>query len=246
MAEIVLVAGAWLGGWSWRRVEPSLREAGHEVHAMTLTGLGERVHLGTPETNLETHIADVRNLIDCEDLRDVVLVGHSYAGTVVAGAADRVADRLALAVYVDTAPLEDGEATIGFYPPEAQADLRRQVAEAGDGWRLPPLPFAALPPSPTTAGLSEADLALLAARATPQPFGTYTQPLQRNGAPADAYRRAIIACNDFRAMMALGLPRFAQFAGAPWERRDLATGHWPMLSAPRALAGALLDLIAAG
>ncbi len=89
MATFVLVPGAWLGGWAWQRVTPLLRAAGHEVYPVTLTGLGERVHLGTSETNLETHIADVVNLIEFEDLRAVVLVGHSYAGCVITGVADR-------------------------------------------------------------------------------------------------------------------------------------------------------------
>lgn len=246
MATFVLVPGAWIGGWSWQRVTPLLRAAGHEVYAVTLTGLGERVHLGTPETNLETHIADVVNLIEFEDLHDVVLAGHSYAGSVVAGVANRIAARLALVAYVDSAPPEDGESLLDFNAPEEQEEMRRQVAEEGEGWRLPPLPFAQLPDSPFIAGLGAADRALLAARSVPQPFGTYTQPLRLTNTGAGDYRRAIVACNSFRELVATGMPRFQQFLAAPWERRDLNTGHWPMLSAPRELAAALDGLASGG
>jgi pimeloyl-ACP methyl ester carboxylesterase len=246
MATFVLVPGAWLGGWAWQRVTPQLCAAGHEVYTPTLTGLGDRAHLGTPKTNLDTHIADVVNLIAAENLRDVVLVGHSYAGSVVTGVADRVADCLALVVYLDSAPLEDGESPLSVYPPDAQADVHRQVADEGDGWRIPPMPFAQLPDAPTLAGLSDDDRALLAREATPHPFGTYTQPLRLEHEGEARYRRAVIACNDFRMLVATGMPRFQVFTPPVWERRDLETGHWPMLSAPRELTEALHDLAIAG
>src|SRR6266511_3487775 len=95
MAVFVLVHGGFHGGWCWRRVAPHLRAAGHEVYTPTLTGLGERAHLATPETGLDTHIRDVLGVLAFEDLRDVVLVGHSMAGMVVTGVAERAPDRLA-------------------------------------------------------------------------------------------------------------------------------------------------------
>jgi pimeloyl-ACP methyl ester carboxylesterase len=242
MATFVLVPGAWLGGWAWERVTPELRAAGHAVYTPTLAGLGERADQGMPETNLDTHIADVVAVIEGEDLRDVVLVGHSYAGCVVTGVADRVADRLMLVVYLDSAPLEDGESFLGVYPPDLQAETRRQVAEEGEGWRLPPMPFATMPDAPTLDGLTAEDRALLSARATPQPFGTYTQPIRLEHQGEGNYRRAVIACHDFRMLVATGMPRFQVFTPPLWERRDLDTGHWPMFSAPRALAEALGDL----
>src|SRR3712207_7379490 len=94
MATYVLVGGGWLGGWCWQRVARRLREEGHDVYPATLTGLGERVHLASPEVDLETHISDVVNLIEFEDLHDVVLLGHSYGGLVVTGAADRIPERI--------------------------------------------------------------------------------------------------------------------------------------------------------
>ena len=137
MAAYVLVPGAWLGGWAWRDVATRLRAKGHDVFPITLTGLGERVHLARPEVDLETHIADVVNTIQWNDLDDVILVGHSYAGIVITGVADRIRDRVDQLVYVDSAPLADGMAMIDLYPPDALAALRQTVDESGEGWLYP-------------------------------------------------------------------------------------------------------------
>jgi pimeloyl-ACP methyl ester carboxylesterase len=101
MATLVIVHGAMSGGWQWQRVRPMLRAAGHEVYTPTLTGLGERVHLAHPDIDLETHIQDVVNVLEYEDLHAVTLVGHSYSGMVITGVADRAADRLAQLVYIE-------------------------------------------------------------------------------------------------------------------------------------------------
>src|SRR5947209_5724227 len=105
MATFVLVHGSWHGAWCWKRVLPLLRGAGHDVHAVTLTGVGERAHLLSADIRLDTHITDVVNLIDCEELADVILVGHSYGGIVITGVADRLQRRspglLQQLVYID-------------------------------------------------------------------------------------------------------------------------------------------------
>ena len=107
MATFVIVHGAWGGGFSWARIRRMLAAEGHEVFTPTLTGLGERAHLASPDVDLATHIQDVVAVIETEDLRDVILLGHSYGGMVVTGAADRVADRLAHLAYLDAfAPLD--------------------------------------------------------------------------------------------------------------------------------------------
>src|SRR5579859_7931096 len=108
MSTYVLVHGAWHGGWSWRAVAAGLRAAGQEAHAPSLTGLGDRRHLAAPDIDLETHVLDVVNLLEMEDLTDVVLVGHSYGGMVVTGAADRVPSRIRTLVYLDAFVPEAG------------------------------------------------------------------------------------------------------------------------------------------
>src|SRR5215212_6364771 len=120
MTTYVLVAGAWLGAWAWQDVARRLRARGHEVYPLSLTGLGDRVHLASPEVNLETHIADIVNTLESEDLHDVVLLAHSYAGVPVTGAADRAAERIARLAYLDSAPTPNGLTFIETYPPEAR------------------------------------------------------------------------------------------------------------------------------
>src|SRR5689334_2110381 len=100
MTTFVLVPGAWIGGWIWKRVMPLLRAAGHDVYPVSLTGLAERVHLASPAVDLGTHIEDVTNLLKFEDLHDVVLLGHSYAGMVIGGVAERAPERLRRLVYL--------------------------------------------------------------------------------------------------------------------------------------------------
>ncbi|MCA9880453.1 MAG: alpha/beta fold hydrolase, partial [Thermomicrobiales bacterium] len=163
MATYVLVPGAWLGGWAWRDVAETLRDEGHEVYSVTLTGLGERVHLARPEVDLETHITDVVNTILANDLDDVILAGHSYAGIVVTGVADRVPERVQRVVFVDSAPLPDGVAMSDLFPPEALAGLQEVVDRYGEGWRLPFPGWEVVGADASPAGISDEDLLLIEA-----------------------------------------------------------------------------------
>lgn len=246
MATYVLVGGAWIGGWAWQAVASRLRGAGHEVHPVTLTGLGDRAHLARPDVDLETHITDVVAVLDTEDLTDVVLVGHSYAGIVVEGAADRRPDRVDTVVYVDTAPMGDGVAHLDVYPPQARAAVEQTVERDGAGWRLPFPGVEQLGRQASLAGLDDHALQRLADKAAPQPFGTYTQPLRLSGA-APTQRRCAVVCSDggfsvaqIRAALASDDPgMFVVYAGDDWRFDELHTGHWPMLSTPTQLADIL-------
>jgi pimeloyl-ACP methyl ester carboxylesterase len=240
MAAFVLVPGAWMGGWIWQDVARRLRQAGHDAYPVTLTGLGERVHLARPEVNLDTHIQDVLGLLKYEDLaEDVVLVGHSYAGVVITGVADRAPERLSHLVYVDTGPLANGESMMDFYGPEEAAHVRRVVVpQQGDGWKLPYPGFPQLGPPPVLAGLGQRERTLMDTLATPQPFGSYDQPLRLEGR-GGKYKRVLIACNAFR-YLEKQIPKLAAFLDPSWRRLELDTGHWPMLSAPEELTAQLL------
>src|ERR687885_315704 len=121
MATYVLVHGGWHGGWCWRKVVPLLRRHGHEVYTPTLTGLGERSHLAHPLVDLETHVTDVVNVLFYEDLREVILLGHSNGGTLITAVAERVPERLAHLVYLDAFVPEDGQASVHLanFPPGA-------------------------------------------------------------------------------------------------------------------------------
>ncbi len=246
MATFVLVQGAVVGGWCRRWVAPALRATGHEVYAPTLTGLGERVHLAQPEVDLETHITDVVNTIEWNDLDNVILAGHSYAGIVVTGVAARIPDRIEHLVYVDSAPLADGMAMTDLYPPDALAALRQTVDESGEGWLYPFPGFESLIEDTSIAGLGEREQAVITARAAPQPLATYTQPLRLEHTDAEAapYRQVLIACDEMRGLVAAGVPQLAFMAAPPWQYLELDTGHWPMFSAPAELGDMLDGLVA--
>ncbi|MCZ7597771.1 MAG: alpha/beta hydrolase [Gammaproteobacteria bacterium] len=140
---LVLVHGARHGGWCWRRVRAMLCARGHVVFTPTLTGLGERVHLRRRGDDLDLHVKDIVNVIEYEDLRDAVLCGHSYAGMVITGVADRLAERLAALVYVDAYVPDDGQSVFDLRPAGMTAALLQQVDEEGDGWLMPPTSAAA-------------------------------------------------------------------------------------------------------
>lgn len=246
MATYVLVGGAWIGGWAWQRVTRRLRGDGHEVYPVTLTGLGERVHLAGPHVDLDTVIADVTNVISYEDLHDVILVGHSVSGMVVQGAADRLGERIGQVVYVDSAPFADGMAQVDFYPPEPRKALITFVEQHGDGWRLPFPGFEELGKQASLAGLGDDERRLMASKVTDQPFATYTQPLKLQHATPPHPRR-LITCSDggfsvqqIEEALASDDPGFFAALGGPgWQFDQIHTGHWPMLSTPDELADLL-------
>jgi len=248
---VVLVPGACLGGWCWQDVAPRLRAGGHDTYPVTLTGLGERVHLARPDVDLDTHIEDVVKVLDYEDLHDAVLVGHSYAGIVITGAVDRRPERLNAAVYLDTSPLPDGLAIADVQSPEQRELQKQAVDREGDGWRWP-VPDADTLRSGmfgSAGGLTEADLGRLLDRATSQPYATFTTPLRLERREPPHLRRAAIFCSEggislatVRELLAEGDPRAAAFAGPDWELHELTTGHWSMFSAPEALAELLREI----
>lgn len=246
MATFVLVPGMWLGGWAWRDVAEPLRAAGHTVYPLTLTGLGERSHLGGPQVMLDTQITDVVNVLHYEDLRDVLLVGHSFAANVIAGAADRVPERLARLIYVDTWPLPEGVAHVDLMGPEMRQAIERQVATEGDGWRMPMPPWEELDEGNQLAGLGEAERRRMRERATDQPFGTALQPAPPGNPARAALPRTAIWCSMTPAQvqeMVAAYPAVAGTLAEPgWEVLELPTGHWPMFSRPRDLAQMLAGL----
>src|SRR5262245_9458065 len=173
MAAFVLVHGAWHGAWCWSRLLPVLRAAGHSAHAVTLTGTGERAHLLARDISLATHVSDAVNLVTCEELDDIVLVGHSYAGLVITGVADQLlqsrAPPLRHLVYVDAVVPHPGESSSSHHSPDVVA--QRLAAAAAH-------PLGALPPPDATLyGLTGSDAAWVNRRQTPHPFGMYREPL---------------------------------------------------------------------
>jgi pimeloyl-ACP methyl ester carboxylesterase len=233
----------WLGGWAWRAVAEMLRARGHSVYPVTLTGLGERLHLGGPQVNLDTHIADVVNLLRYEELGDVVLAGHSYAGTVIAAVADQVPERIARLVYVDTWPLPDGIAHIDT---EDRKEKEQIVATQGGGWRLPMPTWDELDHGNELRGLGEGERHLIRERAVAQPFGTLTQPVRLTNPAREALPKTAIWCSMTVAEVQQMVDKYpamcSELAKPGWQVVELPTGHWPMFSRPRELAELLGSL----
>ena len=237
MGTVVLVHGSHHGGWCWRRVAPLLRAAGHEVFAPTLTGLGERVHLATPEVGLSTHITDVVNVLEFEDLRGVVLVGHSSGGRVLPGVADRVPERIARLVYLDAALLEDGECGLDGYEPASRAAMEARV-RAGDGWRQPV--------SENRYGIDdEDDWVWVRSKLVPQPFKALTEPIRLTNRAAAALPAVYVLCTADKPpgspAAAAFAPTVARARARGWPVRELPTGHDAMVTLPRELADLLLE-----
>lgn len=231
MGTFVLLHGAWHGGWVWGRVAPRLRAAGHHVLTPTLTGVSDRAHLLHPGVGLGTHTHDVVALLDAEDLHDVVLVGHSYAGQVVTAVADRRPERIGRRVYLDAFVGRDGEAAIDLLPSTVAGHYREAVAGPGHGWLIPVR-------SLTTLGVTaRADLDWLTPRLTPHPWLAYTEPLTLTGAH-EAVPATFVECTDW---MRVFRPHAQRAREAGWPVLELATGHEAMVTAPGRLVDALLD-----
>ncbi|WP_280381992.1 alpha/beta fold hydrolase [Nocardia wallacei] len=247
MSTYLLVHGAFHGGWAWQRVTPLLASAGHRVHAPSLVGLGERAQELTRYVGLDTHVDDLARLVTTEDLTDVILVGHSYAGIVITALADRMPGRIAELVYVDTFVPRDGEAVADIMPLMVEA-FAQQAAESGDGWRVPPQ-TEPLADGGINGVTTEPDMSWLASMLTAQSLKTFQQPLWLSNPRALADIPVThIYCSEggeqFKAMRA-AMPRTLPPQDLPPGRlKVLPTGHDCMITMPRELAGHLLELAA--
>ena len=238
MATYVLVHGGAHGGWCYQRVARLLRAAGHEVYTPTLTGLGERSHLLRPGIDLELHIADVVAVLDYEDLRDVILVGHSYGGMVITGVADRAAERVGRIVYLDAANPVNGQSLVDVSGPIINAT--RPSGQVVDGVELVLLPF---PEAGRFYGVTDPDdVAWMADRLTGHPWSCFEQPLRlTNEAVLWAIPQYHIVCTSTLATRDPELMDTARVAGRLWA---IDTGHDLMITEPVAVADALLEVAA--
>jgi pimeloyl-ACP methyl ester carboxylesterase len=228
MTHFVLVAGAWLGAWAWDEVAAELRAAGDDAHPVTLTGLAEKQ--GVP-AGLHTHVQDIVDEVERLGLRDVVLVGHSYAGVPVGQAAERIGDRLGRVVYVDANVPFDGEAFLSGRPSD---HVRRSIADHDGFW--PPLDADEY----AGQGLTDEQITRIVSDGTPHPGATLTEPAVLKGSPGDlpaTYVKCLLDGDE-------PAPAVAQLLkGDRWELVTMDTGHWPMFSRPRELARILHESV---
>ena len=247
MATYVLVHGAWHGGWCWRDVAANLRGNGHLVFTPTLTGRGERSHLLSPAIDLNTHILDIVNVIEWEELNDVILVGHSYGGNVITGVADRVKQRLRHVVYLDAFMPEDGESPAAhrlkvLNPDVTQEEIDAEIARrqgTANAQSGAPTHYTSLfdipedPPEPYR---------WVERRITLHPVNSQIQPIRLENGGSSGLPRTYIVCAG-----SPGETQFMIFAKSlrtedGWRLRELATGHDAMVTMPGETAELLMEI----
>ncbi|EJC63116.1 hypothetical protein QWA_05885 [Alcaligenes faecalis subsp. faecalis NCIB 8687] len=231
----VLVHGAWHGGWCWSRLAERLQAKGHKVYTPTLTGLGERSHLLGPDITLNTFVDDVANLIRWEDLSNVVLVGHSFAGLVISGVADVMPRCIRHLIYLDAFILPSGTSTFDTLPEKM---VESMIASAGQST------IPAVPPPPLHAlGLhATEDLRFVGNRLTPQPLSVYRSALVlQNPVIGNSRPCTYISCTQpvFRAV---DTSREWARQQKDWEFRELETGHSAAITHPDLLSRLLVEI----
>ena len=227
----VLVHGAWHGAWCWRRVADLLTAAGHRVFAPTLTGLGERSHLADAGINLSTHVADVVNVVKWEQLDYVVLAGHSYAGFVISGVAERLEGAIASLVFVDAFVPENGD-TVATSASPATRRLVEEAVLKGETM-LSPVPAAFFQ-------VNDKDRAWVDALCVPQPLATFQETAELTGARERIAKKAYVRAKGYASVSfdtALAKVR----AMPSWRTFELACGHDIMVDMPERLTEILLD-----
>ncbi len=231
----VLVHGAWHGGWCWQDVAQRLTDAHYKVYAPTLTGLGERKHLIEPSIDIDTHIQDIVNLIEMEDLHDVYLVGHSYAGAVIAGVADRMPSRLHKLIFLDAMIVEDGQSPISLQPKAVQELQVKNIQRKENFAPFDVALFGVTAPSMVS---------WVKERLSPQPFGAFAQPLHLKNQYGNGLPMVYIACTDPQLPI---MKEMSQKVRADkklsWKYLEIATGHDAMLTEPKKLADMLTELV---
>ncbi len=227
----VLVHGTFAGGWYWRRVSDLLEKGGHKVFSPTLSGLGERSHLMSKDINLDTHIADVVNVFKWEDLADVCLVVHSYGGWVGSGVVEQIGNRLSSIVWLDAFKPEDWHRPVDFTN-EGFRKLITGAAEKNEASFAPP---PKLPP----VFVNEKDRDYVDSKLTPQPIGTYFQPIKLSGAREKVVKKTYVRATKFPS------PPFDKAlaeckADKSWTTLEANAYHIVMLDEPQWLADTLV------
>lgn len=226
----VLVHGAWHGGWCWRRVADRLERLGHKVYAPSLTGLGDRAHLITNRVNVSTHITDIVNIIRFEDLSDIVLVGHSYAGFVISGVAEREFPKIRSIVFLDAYVPQNGQSIYSMSSEKLRETLNAALKRGQTGMA---------PASAAYFHVNEKDRAYVDSKCTPQPIGTYNEPLTLTGIRERIPKKTYIRAKGWNA------PGFdavvARLRNDPtWKIHDVPCGHDVMIDMPDRLTELLI------
>jgi pimeloyl-ACP methyl ester carboxylesterase len=227
----VLIHGTWHGGWCWRRVADALELKGHKVYAPSLTGVGDRSHLLTKDVNLTTHVDDVVNLVKWEDLKDIVLVGHSSAGFVITQAAEQIGPSVASIVYLDAFVPQPGDNLISLANPGPRKALEDAVAR-GD-LAAKPVPAAAFK-------VNEKDRAWVDAKCTPHPLAAVVEKVTGAGAREKIARKTYVRSGFESPVFDQTLAKLKVTPG--WKTYEVSSGHDVMIDMPDRLVEILLEV----
>ena len=235
MTNFVLVHGTWGGGWQWRGVAERLRAKDNLVFTPTLTGLGEREHLVSRATNLDTHIADIAGVIRSEKLEDVVLVGTSYAGLVISGVADQMLDRIGTLIYLNAALPTNGKAMMDPLPAERRAAVKQLADAEGDGYRVPTSLVL-------DTGIEDEDARRdFLNRMTPHPLASLLQPIQLTGRYEQVRRKAYILATKKISHHFRDHYEWAKKTPG-WSAHEIGSFHYPMATVPDQTAALLMQI----
>lgn len=234
MATFVLVHGAWHGGWCWAPLERQLQQKGHQTHAPTLTGLGERSHLLSRDITPDLHVRDIVNTFNWREIEDAILVGHSYAGIIITGVAGLIPARLRGLVYLDAfVPEESRVSPFTKANPHRMAAFQKQIDAGALG--IEPDFFHAWTDDPAMERR-------LRAMCTPQPDGCFDAGVTQTGREAEVTNKAYILCT--RNQPSVFWAEYERVSARPeWQSAKIRTKHNAMGEGPETLA-TLLDGLA--
>ena len=233
MSTFILIHGMWHGGWCWERLTPLLQAAGHQVYTPTLTGLEEGAQARNDDIDLITHVQEIVYLCESDNLRDVILVGHSLGGFMAHVIADRIPERIARIVNLDGIVPENGKSLADLIG-ETWDFFKKKATESGDEWWCPPI-------LEWTFGVSGADLKWAQSKLTPHPLKTLTTPVTLENPRAKFIPSTFILCSEGMTEEDIAAEE-KKFAGLGMNFRSLPTGHSAMITVPNELAKILLGL----
>jgi pimeloyl-ACP methyl ester carboxylesterase len=234
MAALILVHGAWHGGWCWQRVVTKLRAKGQDVFTPSLTGLGDRAHLLNASINLSTHVADITSIVESYDLENVVLCGHSYGGMVITGVADQMAEKIHALVYLDALVPDDGQCMFDTIPPGI-ADGFREQARSGDGYSVPPMTAEQF-------NVNGEDATWMNRKCSNHPLASFTEPLTLTGRHLEVPHRVYVLAAGFDHPGTKAAYEAVKTKSG-WQTEIMQGGHDLMIDNPDAVADTLLACV---
>lgn len=232
--NVMFVHGSCHGGWCWKKLVQYLNPNEFNIFLPTLTGLGERSHLANEKTDLYTHIEDILQVFKYEDLSNVILIGHSYAGMVISGVAEVIPDKIKLLIYLDAYIPQDGKTAFDLVPGLMDLYKGRTMHDQNKPWLVKSY-------TPHEFDISDTkDVQWVEPKLVPMPWHTHTQPLKIKNKESMKIPKAFVTSGAFGEGM---FQRQTEEEKNKWDYYELKRGHDVMITAPEELARILSIII---